>query len=317
MTVRPTLIAALLVGILLIGCNAKPPASPAPVPDESTVAVHTTTALPPPTATPVPPTATPTPEPPAAARVNGQIITLADFEKELARYEAAQRSLGGTQPTGQHPYQTAVLDYLIEQTLIEQAAASEGFAVSEQELDAEVQRLETETGDEAFEEWLQANQYTLNEFRKVLRAQLITQAMIDQVATGVAATADQVRARHIVVTSIETGQAILTQLEQGADFATLARTYSLDESTRMNGGDLGFFPRGLLLAPEIEEAAFSLAVGETSQIIESDFGIHIVQVLDREPARPLSGEIQQRLRAAAFEKWLDQLWQTATVERNI
>jgi parvulin-like peptidyl-prolyl isomerase len=74
---------------------------------------------------------------------------------------------------------------------------------------------------------------------------------------------------------------------------------------------------GLLLAPEVEEAAFAWAVGETSQIIESDFGIHIVQVLDRDPARPLSAEIQQRLRAIAFEAWLDQLWQTATVERNI
>lgn len=317
MTVRPRLIAALLLGILLIGCNTKTPASPAPPPDESTVAVQTAPVLPPPTVTPVPPTATPTPEPPAAARVNGQIITLADFEKELARYEAAQRSLGGTQPNGQYPYQTDVLDYLIEQTLIEQAAASEGIAVSEQELDTEVQRLKTETGDVAFQEWLQANQYTFDEFRRVLRAQLIAQAMIDKVATSVAATADQVRARHIVVTSVETGQVILTQLEQGADFSTLARTYSLDESTRLNGGDLGFFPRGLLLAPEIEEAAFSLAVGETSQIIESDFGIHIVQVLDREPARPLSAEIQQRLRAVAFEKWLDQLWQTATVERNI
>jgi peptidyl-prolyl cis-trans isomerase C len=319
LTVRPTLTAALLVGILLIGCSTKTPAPPAPAPDQSAVAEQATAVPLVPTATEVPPTATPspTPEPPAAARVNGQLITLEDFEKELARYEAAQRSLGNPLSAEEHPYQSDVLDYLIEQTLIEQAAVSEGIGISDQELDAEIERLKTETGAEAFESWLQTNQYSMDEFRKVLRAQLTTQAMIDRVASSVGPTADQVHARHIVVASAETAEAITTQLEQGADFATLARTYSLDESTRMNGGDLGFFPRGLLLAPEVEEAAFSLAVGETSQIIESDFGIHIVQVLERDPARPLSAEIQQRLRAVAFEKWLDQLWQTATVERNI
>jgi peptidyl-prolyl cis-trans isomerase C len=249
--------------------------------------------------------------------VNGQLIPLEDFEKELARYEAAQRSLGNPLVAGDRPYQVDVLDYLIEQTLIEQAAEDAGFTVSEQELDAEIQRLQTETGEGAFQQWLHSNQYTLDEFRQVLRSQLITQTMIDRVATEIGSAADQVHARHIVVASVDTAEAILSQLEQGADFATLARTYSLDESTRMNGGDLGFFPRGLLLAPEVEEAAFALAVGETSQIIQSDFGIHIVQVLERDPARQLSSEIYQRLRAAAFEEWLDQLWQTATIERNI
>jgi peptidyl-prolyl cis-trans isomerase C len=271
------------------------------------------------TPTSIPPTRSPspTPEPPAAARVNGHVITLEAFEKELARYEAAQRSLGNSLPAGERPYQTDVLDYLIEQMLIEQAAAEEGVSISNQQLNSEMERLKTETGDETFEQWLRTNQYTPDEFRQVLRAQLTTQAMIDRVASDIGSTADQVHARHIVVASIETGQAILTQLEEGADFAALARTYSLDESTRMNGGDLGFFPKGLLLAPAVEEAAFTLSVGETSPIIETDFGFHIVQVLEREAARPLSAEIQQRLRAVAFEKWLDQLWQTATVERNI
>jgi parvulin-like peptidyl-prolyl isomerase len=102
--------------------------------------------------------------------VNGRSSHWQDFEKELARYEAAQKSLGGTQSVMEdRPYQSDVLDYLIEQTLIEQAATSQGITVSEQELDAEIQRLQTETGDEAFEEWLQSNQYTPDEFRQVLR----------------------------------------------------------------------------------------------------------------------------------------------------
>lgn len=319
MTVRPARIAAVLVGILLIGCGVKSPTPLSQAPAESVVATQVASVAPVPTTTPIPPTVTPspTPEPPAVARVNGQAITLEDFERELARYEAAQHSLGNSLPANEHAYQSEVLDYLIEQALIAQAAAAEGLAISEPELDAEIERLEAETDPAEFAQWLQTNQYTQDEFREVLRAQLLTQAMISRVATSVGPTADQVHARHIVVASTETAQAVLAQLEQGADFAILARSYSLDESTRMNGGDLGFFPHGLLLAPEVENAAFSLAVGETSGLVESDFGVHILQVIEREPGRPLPTEIQQRLRAVVFEEWLDRLWQTATVERNI
>ena len=52
-------------------------------------------------------------------------------------------------------------------------------------------------------------------------------------------------------------------------------------------------------------------------MIESAFGYHIVQVEERDPARPLTAELQQQLRVTAFERWIGELWQTAVVEREI
>jgi len=73
----------------------------------------------------------------------------------------------------------------------------------------------------------------------------------------------------------------------------------------------------LLLSPEVENAAFALEVGATSGLVTSSFGYHIIQVLEKDPARPVTPDIQQRLREIAFGNWLQQLWATATVERNI
>ncbi len=309
---------ALMVVLALAACSDSSQPSPTLMPTAQVVAPTPAAAQPTVTPSPIPPTPTSTPEPPAAARVNGQIITLEQFQRELARYEAARQALSQPALAGDQEYQAGVLDALIEQVLVEQAAAAEGLAVSAEEVEAELQRLiQTTGGEQAFSQWLEANQYLEDEFRAVLRAQMITQAMIGKITAQIGSTAEQVHARHIVVDSRETAEAVLTQLQNGVDMAALAAAYSLDESTRQNGGDLGFFPRGLLLAPEVEEAAFSLPVGVTSDLVESGFGIHIVQVLEKDPARPLTPEMQQRLRAIAFESWLRQLWENATVERTI
>lgn len=71
-------------------------------------------------------------------------------------------------------------------------------------------------------------------------------------------------------------------LKPGADFAELARKYSEDSGTREQGGDLGFFPRGRLIK-EFEDAAFSLSPGEISEVVETSYGYHLLQVTERKP----------------------------------
>jgi parvulin-like peptidyl-prolyl isomerase len=304
---------------LLVSCGESPSPQVATfTPQPISPKTETTKTEPIPTATAVPPTPTFTPEPPAAARVNGEIITVADFEKELARYEAAQRSLGRDPATAGAPYQAEVLNALIERLLIEQAAANAGIVISDSDLETAMQELIVKTGgQESFDAWLEMSQYTPEEFRLILRSGMISQEMYARITMEIPDKVEQVHARHIVVDSVETGELVLASLQEGTDFATLATEYSLDESTRLNGGDLGFFPRGLLLSPEVEEAAFSLQVGETSGLVASGFGYHIIQVLEKDSGRPVTAEIQQRLREVAFETWLQQLWADATVERTI
>jgi parvulin-like peptidyl-prolyl isomerase len=132
-----------------------------------------------------------------------------------------------------------------------------------------------------------------------------------------AATVEHVHARHILVATQEEAEAILAQLREGADFATLAQTYSLDVSTRDRGGDLGFFPPGLLLAPELEAAAFALAPGQISDVVYSELlGFHIVQALEREE-RPVGEQEMELLRGNQIRRWREDLWANADIERLV
>jgi len=124
-------------------------------------------------------------------------------------------------------------------------------------------------------------------------------------------TPAEVHARHILfsypdnssaedkVKLRETATSVLTRARGGEDFAALATTYSQDTGTAPKGGDLGFFPRGRMVKP-FEEAAFNLSAGAISDLVESQFGLHIIKAeeVHAERERPLDEvrtEIRQEL----------------------
>lgn len=96
----------------------------------------------------------------------------------------------------------------------------------------------------------------------------------------------RVKASHILLRSREEAEQVRTQAEAGGDFAELAKKHSLDP-TAAKGGDLGYFQKGQLI-PEIEEAAFAMGKGDTSGVIETAFGFHLIRVDD--VAQPQSRE---------------------------
>jgi peptidyl-prolyl cis-trans isomerase C len=267
----------------------------------------TPTPIPTPTVTPLPPTATPEP---LAARVNGQAILLGEYEREVERCQA-----GKSDPAN---CPALVLQNLIEQKVVEQAALTSGVVIAEAEVEAELQRITQQLGGlEAYQAWLTANRYTDDEFRQALRRDLLRARMADQVTANIGDQAEQVHARELLVADEATAQDLLTQIKGGQDFVELAVTHSIDLSSRIAGGDLGWFPRGLLTVPEVEQAAFTLQPGETSDVIHSALGYHIVQTLEHDPVHPLSPGARQALLNRTYQSWLERQLAEATIEKFI
>lgn len=142
-----------------------------------------------------------------------------------------------------------------------------------------------------------------------------------------------VRASHILVrvakdapkeedeTARKKIEGLLARVKNGEDFKKLARENSEDPSAKMNGGDLGYFTHGQMV-PEFDQAAFALKVGQTSGVVRTSFGYHIIQCVDKKPAREIplkdaTGNIRKYLEKTAFQanmrKYLDSLRETAVV----
>ena len=256
-----------------------------------------TATLPPDAPTPTPAPPTPTPEP-LKATINGEPLTLAEYEAELGRFQAAQVEAGTNLATEEAA--AWVLDNLIDSILLSQAAREAGFVVDEVSVQTRIDELAAEVGGaEVLADWMIANGYSEAQFRQALAREMAAAWMRDQIAAGAGETADQAHARQILLYNSEQAAEVLALLQSGQDFASLA-----DDYDPVTGGDLGWFPRGYLPSSAIEEAAFSLQPGQYSAVIETPAGFHIVQLIERDPQHPLSANARQVVQAQAVRNWL-------------
>jgi len=253
------------------------------------------------------------------AEVNGEVITKDEFYQELLK-------AGGKQ----------LLDRLIEQKLIQQAAKEKGVTVSDQQVQEKLDEMKEQFGGEAsFQLYMAQFGITEDLLKQDIRNQLLVEGILGpeieiseeemksyfEENKAMFDEPEQVRARHILVETEEKAQEVLAKLERGESFESLARQYSTDEGTKDNGGDLGYFGRGVMVA-EFEEAAFSLKPGETSRPVKTQYGYHIIKVEDYKEARPAEfeekkEEIEEALRqekvASKMEEWLSELKEKANV----
>jgi len=318
-----------ILAILLAACGVSdvPPQvvaiTPAVISPTATVAPNAAA----PTQPSVGPTVVPT-QGPAAARVNGLAVPLAEFEKNVARRQAEMTKQGIDLTTTEGKAALAemlrqILEGMMEQELIDQQVAKQGIIVTEAEVDAAVnQSIADSGGVDAFNKYLSSVAgITVEEYRAGQREGMLTQKMIDRVTSNVPMTGEQVHARHILVNTKAEADSLLAQLRAGADFAALAQRYSKDTITSAGGGDLGWFPRGGLFDAALEQAAFELQPGQISGVVQSDLGgqtvYHIIQVVDRDPARALSDDALLAARRMAFQSWLDNLKASSKIERLV
>jgi parvulin-like peptidyl-prolyl isomerase len=167
-----------------------------------------------------------------------------------------------------------------------------------------VPTLDTAAYGPALQKLLDQSGYTEAELRDELQKNLLREKVQTAIGQEQAPdTQEQVHARHILVATEDQARDVLQQLQNGADFATLASQLSTDPGSKSKGGDLGWFPRGIM-DKAFEDAAFALQPGQLSDVVHGTNGYHVIQVLERDPNRAVDPSQLQTLRQKAFSDWL-------------
>jgi len=290
-----------------------------------------------------------------AAVVNGQPILLSDVEErvgpELAR--VMQQPPGAERDKDRTGLLHRGLTELVDEKLIESEASTLGLAVSEEELQRALEQLARQQGMEVadFRQALEQQGIPWDSARDAVRRQTLMAEVLrfkvkarkvsDEEVAVIYATEIQnaqyeVRARHIFVPVPQNASAAqqaaakaraeqaLRRVKAGETFALVAREMS-EGPTAKQGGDLGYFRRGLML-PAIEQAAFALKTGEVSPVIRTTSGYHLVLVEDRRaiPPKPLA-DVKEELRSrlandSVFkerENYLSTLRKTAQIDEKL
>ena len=257
------------------------------------------------------PTATITPTPiPMAFTIDDEGYLKSDFERELQRYSNVKENAG--QNEGAEDPETYVLNQLIDQQLLIRAAKQNGCTVSDEDIQQQWDQLANNLPEgQSMDTWLSSRDYKEEEFRNAIHDTLLETCQIKQITDDVPYQAEQIHAGQILFSDPNLANAVHSQLESGAEFATLA--YEYDSTT---GGDLGWFPQGFLLQPAVDEAVFVLQPGQFTAVIESEIGYHIVYVYARE-VHPLSLEARKILQENAVQTWLETERAKAQIETLI
>jgi peptidyl-prolyl cis-trans isomerase C len=303
----------LLVALVLSACSRSTPASAQTENTAAQTAAQGQTGgqAQPPAAPAIKPV--PAELPDVVARVNGEAISKSDFEKAVQNIEA---NAGGPVPPDQRDrVYRGVLDQMIGFRLLIQESKNRKTVVPDGELDKRVAQIRSRfPSEEAFKQALEQQNVTVEQLRTdALNDMLVGTMLQAEVAPKVTVTPEQVndfyqknptqfqqpervRASHILISFPQNADEaakkeartkaaeILKEVKAGKDFAALAKQHSTDPGSGSNGGDLGFFQKGQMVPP-FEEAAFALKPGETSDLVESQFGVHIIRMVDRQPGR--------------------------------
>ena len=173
------------------------------------------------------------------------------------------------------------------QEMIYEKVLSEKYKVTDKEVKAKVAELKDQMGDN-FQQALASSGYNNeSDLKRALKVGMLQEkaAVADinvkesEVKKAYEDYKPDIKARHILVKDKKTAEEVKQKLDKGGDFAKLAKEYSTDTGTAEKGGDLGWFGSGEMV-PAFEEAAYKLKKDEISEPVKSDYGYHVIQLLD-------------------------------------
>jgi len=289
--------------------------------------------------------------PDVVARVNGEDVKKAELDMAIKTLEDRART---PVPAEQRDAVfRQVLDRIIGYHLLVQEARNRKIAAPPWEVDGQIEQIKKQfPTEDAFKQMLQSRGVTVESLRKDTTDTIAVNQMLQkELDPKIKVTEadmktffdqnrpkfrqeDSVHASHILIRVDEKADAaartvakakaedLLKQLKKGVAFADLAKKNSEDPGSAANGGDLGFFSRGQMV-PAFEAAAFALQPGQTSSVIETPFGYHVIRVSEAKPGRDLNydevkGQIdeylKQQQRDQYSQEFVDQLRAKAKVQ---
>jgi foldase protein PrsA len=244
----------------------------------------------------------------AVATINGETITKDELYNKLIQQ-----------------YGSDTVDQMIDDKIVAAEAAKKNITISNSTVTKEVDKLKQQYGGEdAFNQALSSNNTTLTALKSDIKNYLLIKKLVepeikiteDEMKTyfeqnkDTFATAEQVKASHILVADLKTAQEIKKKLDNGEDFATLAKKYSTDTSTKDNGGELGYFAKGTMVT-EFDNVAFSLPVNTISDPVKTTYGYHIIKVEDKKPAQAANYEASKaKIKETLIDQKVDSEYQT-------
>ena len=278
-----------------------------------------------------------------AAKVNGEVITVEELQAQVDQLKKQYPQMfEGTDAEGRLlDFKQRILDNLINQKLLEQAAKEKGIEVDDKAVGEQITQLKAGFKDDAqFTSALQSAGMTEESLKTQVREQLLTQKIVESLSKESTATTADIkayydtnktqfyqkeakRASHILFKPEDKkkAQQVLKQIKEGGDFAALAKANSVDTATASKGGDLGW-PTTPYVA-EFEAALNKLDKDEVSALVETPYGWHIIKVTDERKGSQQKLEdvkdqiaqiLSQQTRADSYQKYLDNLRKKAKIE---
>jgi foldase protein PrsA len=237
----------------------------------------------------------------AICAVDGTAIRKAEFDRMWSNakqgYEDQQRDFPKKGTAEYDDLRNQLVDYMVQQTLVENQAEKFGLSVSDKDIEKGVKDLKQQVaqGDEKqFEKEMDRVGYTIEQVRKDVEFDALSKKLYERVVKDVKVsdkeaqkyydenqdqftTKESRNVAHILVKDKAKAQQIYDQVRSGDEkaFAKAAKANSTDPGSKDNGGDLGDIQRGQTV-PEFDKVAFDLKTGEVSEPVKSDFGWHVI-----------------------------------------
>jgi foldase protein PrsA len=279
-----------------------------------------------------------------AAKVNGQVIKVSDLNVQLdqLKKQYPQMFTGADAEGRLLDFKQRLLENLINQALIEQAAKSKNINVSDADVQKQIDQLKSGFKDTSqFDSALKSAGMTVDQLKTQIRNQLVTQKLVETLAADQKVSDADIkgyydknksqffqkpakRASHVLFKPEDkaTAQKVLKDIQSGKiTLQAAARKYSVDTATASKGGDLGW-PTAAYV-PEFQAALDKLAKGKMSGLVQSPYGWHIITVTEvrtgaQQPLAEVKSQIQQIIvqqrRSDAYQQFLNDLRKNAKIE---